>query len=307
MSRQKIILVAGPTASGKSRLAMDLARQHNGTIINADAMQIYDGLPILAAQPSHAEQAEIPHLLYGTLSPDKRSSVGHWLDLAQKAIEQALQDKRLPILVGGTGLYFRALLGGLAEIPSIPDSVRLEAMQLYDALGEEKFRHALAQVDPISAAKLARNDRQRMIRAYEVAVHTGRPLPDWHEKGVRAENGDKPLTVALPGLGDVLLPEPHLLLPPRNELYAACDHRFAHMMDAGAEAEARAFLARDLDLSVPAMKTIGLRELGAWFKSEISKDDAITKAQQATRNYAKRQLTWFRNQWPFSITKAEAH
>jgi tRNA dimethylallyltransferase len=282
MSQQKIILVAGPTAAGKSALALDLARKQRSTIINADAMQIYAGLSVLSAQPSTVEQAHIPHLLYGVLAPDERSSAGRWLALALDAISKTAAEGRMPILVGGTGLYFRALLGGLADIPSIPESVRGETERLYDALGEEAFRRELTKRDADSAARLARNDRQRLIRAYEVAVHTGKALSEWQK-----------------GSGENLFPNPewHLLMPSREELYAACDKRFEKMIANGAVEEAKIFLARNLDPELPAMKTIGLREIGAHLSGECTLEQAITKAQQMTRNYAKRQMTWFRNQF----------
>ena len=209
-----------------------------------------------------------------------------------------------PLLVGGTGLYFRALLGGLAVIPSIPDDVRVSAQKLYDKIGEEKFRAELATLDPTSAAKLARNDRQRLIRAYEVALHTGRPLGEWHKQGngmpafagMTKENTTLHNNVLPAKAGIPFVYETHLLMPPREELYAKCDARFHTMMEAGALDEARVFLKRNLDANLPVMKTIGVRELGAYLKGETTLDEAISKAQQMTRNYAKRQMTWFRNQ-----------
>ena len=282
MHGKKLILVAGPTASGKSATALALARKNNGTVINADAMQVYEGLPILSAQPKKTEQAAVPHLLYGILDPGTPSSAGKWLALAHEAIADTLAAGRTPILTGGTGLYFRALLGGLAEIPPIPDETREKTKKMYETEGEENFRRALAELDPGSAEKLARNDRQRLIRAYEVAAHTGKTLKEWH------------------GLSPNALPETaietHMLLPARDDLYAACDKRFLTMLDHGALAEAENFLKRGLDPALPAMKTIGLRELGAYLKKETTLDEAIAKARQATRNYAKRQMTWFRNQ-----------
>jgi tRNA dimethylallyltransferase len=298
MSSPKIILIAGPTASGKSALALEKAKSLNGVIINADAMQVYSGLPILTNQPSAAAQKAIPHELYAVLDPSERSSAGKWRALAQDAIEKALQAGRTPILIGGTGLYFRALLGGLADIPEIPEAVRTQTKNLYDELGEEKFRRELAKLDPESASRIARNDRQRLIRAYEVVVHTGRPLGEWQKKGLGArgwgskENG----SLFLAPSPQPLAPESHLLMLERDQLYAACNARFAEMIKRGAVEEARAFLKRGLDPALPAMKTIGLREIAAHLRGDISLDAAIAKAQQATRNYAKRQLTWFRNQ-----------
>jgi tRNA dimethylallyltransferase len=317
MSQQKIILVGGPTASGKSALALDLARKNNGAIINADAMQIYAGLPILSAQPTQAEMREIPHELYGALDPAEASSAGKWLGLATAAIERTFAAGRTPILTGGTGLYFRALLGGLAEIPPIPDAVRQDTQKLYDDIGEERFREALATLDPESAARLARNDRQRLIRAYEVAKHTGKPLKEWHnlstssvipaKAGIQRRSPQDPSgnVVEQPSRRDRLdsgfrrndaVFESHLLLPPRDELYAACDQRFTRMLERGAIEEVKALLTRNLDPALPAMKTIGVREIATYLNGECSLDEATAKAQQATRNYAKRQMTWFRNQ-----------
>lgn len=329
MSQQKIILVAGPTAAGKSALALDLARKTNGTIINADAMQIYDGLPILSAQPSPEELAACPHELYGVLDPAEASSAGKWLELVRPVIQKIIDTGRTPILVGGTGLYFRALMGGLADIPPIPDGVRAETQKLYDQIGEEKFRKLLAERDPASAARIERNDRQRLIRAYEVVAHTEKSLGEWQKKDsgfkVQGTESNAPQGCSSPppvftggvrgGLAnsatnqpsldpsrkngrEALMAEfePHLLTPPREELYATCDRRFLKMIEQGAVEEVKNFLKRKLDPTLPAMKTIGVREIGAYLKSETTLDDAIAKAQQATRNYAKRQLTWFRNQ-----------
>ncbi|MFY9287067.1 MAG: tRNA (adenosine(37)-N6)-dimethylallyltransferase MiaA [Alphaproteobacteria bacterium] len=284
MTQQKIILIAGPTASGKSALALKLAHENKGTIINADAMQIYSGLPVLSAQPSAEQLKTVPHELYGILDPSQRSSAGTWMQLAKTAITKTLTQNRTPLLTGGTGLYFKSLMGGLADIPEIPKEVRHKVQEMYDTLGEEKFRKELSKLDPESAARLAKNDRQRSIRSYEVALHTGKPIGYWQKK-------------TKPGFLDDFKIERHLLLPPRDELYAACDKRFDLMIKMGAVAEAKHFLARRLDPTLPAMKTLGLREIGAHLKGEINLKEAVIKAQQATRNYAKRQMTWFRNQW----------
>ncbi len=290
MPKTKIILIAGPTASGKSALALEIARREDGIIINADAMQVYSGLPILTAQPTAEERAQAPHELYAVLDPSEKSSAGIWRSLAIKAIEKAEAENRTPILVGGTGLYFRALLGGLDDIPDIPDDVRAETQKLYDELGEENFRKELSKLDPQSAARIARNDRQRLIRAYEVAAHTGKPLGEWQK---RPEAGGLRLASNLQPLAS----KSHLLMPEREKLYAACDARFLKMIERGAIDEVRSFLKRTLDPDLPAMKTIGVREIGAHLRGELTLEQVVVKAQQATRNYAKRQMTWFRNQW----------
>lgn len=286
MAKAKIILIAGPTASGKSALALERAGQVGGTVINADAMQIYAGLPILTAQPDAEAQKNIPHRLYGVVDPAQSSSAGKWRVMALDAIREAREAGHVPILVGGTGLYFRSLLGGLADIPSIPDEAREKAQALYERLGGEEFRRSLAQLDPASAERLAKNDRQRLIRAYEVVTHTGKPLGEWHHGN--AQNALEDFEI-----------EAHLLMPPREELYATCDKRFAQMMEQGAVEEVGRLLERRLDPSLPAMKILGVREIAAYLNGEFKKDEAIAQGQQATRNYAKRQLTWFRNQWPF--------
>jgi tRNA dimethylallyltransferase len=328
--KAKTILIAGPTASGKSALALEMARQYNGVIINADAMQIYAGLPILTAQPSAKDQAIAPHELYGVLDPVEKSSVARWLGMTQDRILQAQTAGQTPIIVGGTGLYFKALLGGLADIPDIPSHVRDEAQKLYDGIGEEKFRAELARLDPDSAAKLARNDRQRLVRAFEVVKHTGKTIAHWQNKGIQVQEercdspplvggvrggvqqktklisgGSPPLPKPLPTRGRGFTPhspqnhfyESHLLLPERETLYASCNHRFESMIQQGAIDEVREFLKHDLNPELPAMKTIGVREIGSYLRGEMSLEDAIAKAQQLTRNYAKRQMTWFRNQW----------
>jgi len=247
-------------------------------------MQVYAGLPILTNQPDAATKREIPHQLYGVINPATRFSAGKWREAAITAIDKSLAEGHTPILVGGTGLYFKALLEGIADIPDVPEELRAKVEAHYGKVGEETFRKELATLDSESAARIAKNDRQRLVRAFAVGAETGRSLTDWQKQTP---------AMALP---DDLAIEEHLLMPPREELYAACDKRFAEMMAHGAVEEARAFLKRGLDPELPAMKTIGLREIGAHLRGETSLDEAVAKAQQATRNYAKRQVTWFRNQ-----------
>lgn len=277
-------IVAGPTASGKTAFALALARQAPSVVINADALQLYDGLPILTAQPKVDERASVPHALFAVLAPDAPSSVGLWLSMAERALEKALEQGKKPIVVGGTGLYFRALFCGLAEIPSIPDSVRQDTRRLYEECGHDAFRLLLAARDPQSAERIKPNDRQRLMRAYEVVVHTGKPLGAWHKEKT---------SVACLRRFQV---EKHLFMPDRAELYARCDARFLAMMDAGALDEARAILTRNPSADWPVLKALGARELVAHVQGRISLDEAIAKAQQSTRNYAKRQVTWFKNQ-----------
>ncbi len=287
MPLTSIILIGGPTASGKSALAMRLAEEKNGCIINADAMQVYAGLPILTAQPSVKDRESVPHLLYETTDPAEASSAGKWLLQAREAIAKTIALGRTPILVGGTGLYFDALMGGLADIPPIPSTARAKAVKLYLDLGEENFRAKLAALDKDSAARIARNDRQRLIRAFEVAVHTGKTLGEWQSIGRKGE--EKFL--------EKFSVEYRLLMPQREQLYAACDKRFLSMIERGAVGEVKAFLKRGLAPNLPAMKILGVRELAAHLRGDMSLPDSISKAQQMTRNYAKRQVTWFKNKW----------
>lgn len=280
-----LLLLAGPTASGKSGAAAALALRCNGAIINADAMQVYAGLPVLTAQPTADQQAVAPHALYGFWDPGERFSAGMWLPRARAAVEAAVELGQTPIVVGGTGLYFKALLEGLACVPEVPKAARAKAQALYDALGEQAFRQALAHLDPESAAQLKPNDKQRLIRAYEVAAHTGKPLAHWQRQTQRD------------GWADRFAVRPCLIMPPRPDLYAACDARFLTMLEQGAMDEVRALAARQLDRDLPAMKILGAAELMAFLQGETDLPTAIAKAQQATRNYAKRQMTWFRNQW----------
>jgi len=281
ITQSPVILIAGPTASGKSVLALELASALAGTIINADSLQIYRDLRILSARPDDAAMAQGPHLLYGYQDAAERGSVGRWRALAIDAIAASHRAGRLPIVVGGTGLYLRALQHGLAAIPPIPAAIRDEASALHRALGGAAFRERLAVLDPVAAARLMPGDRQRLMRAWEVVSATGRPLGEWQAGPVAA----LPYRVAA------------ILLAPRREaLYAACNARFLGMIAAGALDEAAALRARGLDPELPAMKAVGVPELLRHLRGEITLDEATAAAQQATRHYAKRQMTWFRHQ-----------
>ncbi len=279
----EILIVAGPTASGKSALALTVAERLGGTIINADSMQVYRDLPRLTAQPDAAAQARAAHRLYGEIDPAEGFSAGAWRLRALAEIETSRAAGRLPILVGGTGLYLRALLDGLAPTPPIPADVRREARSLHAALGAAAFHDALGRLDPEAAARLNQRDTQRVIRAYEVAIATGRTLGEW-QRG-------HPVVPDLSARAIVMLPQ-------RERLYAACDARFLDMVAHGAVAEVQALLDRDLGPDVPAMRALGVRELAAWLQGQVDRKSAIAAAQQATRNYVKRQLTWFRTQLP---------
>jgi tRNA dimethylallyltransferase len=279
LESRNIVIVAGPTASGKSALALALAEALGGTIVNADSQQVYRDLAVLTARPSAAATTSVPHRLYGIIDAVENCSVGRWLALANAEIDTACAAGRLPILAGGTGLYLEALLNGLAELPPIPPSARQEAKALHAELGGVAFRDRLATLDPIGAAKLAATDTQRLTRAFEVVRATGRPLSDW--QALQQPNR------ALRAAAIVLLPE-------RDALYRACDQRVLRMVADGAEDEVRALLAGGLAADLPAMKAVGVRELAAWLDGRSSRDDAVAAMQQATRQYAKRQYTWFR-------------
>ena len=276
-----VILIAGPTASGKSALAVELAAALDGTIINADALQIYRDLRILSARPDAAATNRAPHRLYGYLDASDRGSVATWRELALAEIAAAHTAGRLPVIVGGTGLYLRALQRGLAAIPVIPAPVRAEAVSLHRALGGAGFRDHLATLDPVAASRLPAGDRQRLIRAWEVVTATGRTIDQWQSESSSA------VTYRFGSI---------LLMPPRSELYAACDERFLAMIGQGGIDEAAALLSRGLDAELPAMKGVGLPELFRHLRGEIDLATAIALGQRATRRYAKRQMTWFRHQ-----------
>lgn len=282
-SFSKVILVAGPTASGKSALAATLAERLKGIVINADAMQVYRDLPILTAQPGSALHAAAPHRLYAEIPPGQAFSAGQWLTAARQAITEAQATGHIPILCGGTGMYFQSLINGLAEIPDIPDALRTRLRADYERLGERTIRTQLAQHDAEAAERIAAGDRLRLLRALEIVLATGKTQRQWQEN-----------TTGGIGTANAF---PILLLPERAALYAACDTRFTNMLERGAVAEVKALLEQRLDPQLPAMKTIGVPEIAGFLSGTHDWATALGQAQQATRNYAKRQLTWFRNQW----------
>ncbi len=276
-----VLVIAGPTASGKSALALELAAQVGGTVINADSMQCYRDLEILTARPEPAALARAPHRLYGFLDAAERGSAGSWREHALAEIAAATDAGMLPIVVGGAGLYIRALTRGLAPFPEIPEPARQEAAALHRALGGEAFRQRLAQLDPDGGHRLGAGDTQRLVRAYAVVRATGVPIGVWRDRAYPPA----PCRFAT-----------MLVAPARERLYAACDARFAAMIAAGALAEAAALAERGLDPGLPAMKAVGLPELIGHLRGEMPLAAAIAAAQRATRRYAKRQTTWFRHQ-----------
>jgi tRNA dimethylallyltransferase len=289
-----VLVIAGPSGSGKSALAMDLAEALDGVVINADSMQVYRELRVLTARPTPEDEARVPHRLFGVLSAAERCSAGRWLELARAEIAAAVGAGRLPILIGGTGLYLKALRDGLADVPSIPAEVRAEAEGLYARLGDERFRQELARLDPEGALRIAARDRQRLVRAFEVACGTGRPLSEWQRRIPPAPVGaTRFATIAL--------------MPPRSALYAALDARFDAMLAAGAIDEVRALLALGPDANLPAMKALGVREIAGYLRGESSLQEATALAKQATRRFAKRQFTWFRHQLPADFVLNEQY
>jgi len=290
----RIWLIAGPTASGKSALGLRLAEAIGGEIVGADALQLYADLPILSAAPTPADRARVPHHLVGVADAADGWSVGRWLRAARQALDEIAGRGRPAVVVGGTGLYFRALTQGLADIPQIPPAVRQAAEADYDRASEAEFRALLGAQDPAAEARISPGDKQRLVRAWEVWRGTGRTLSDWQARSA----GGLP-----PGSWRGVALE-----PPRDLLYRRCDARFQQMIAAGALEEVAALTARDLSPALPAMKAVGLPELAAHLRGEMPLDEAMAAAQRETRRYAKRQTTWMRGQmadWP-RITEADS-
>ncbi|HWE44629.1 MAG TPA: tRNA (adenosine(37)-N6)-dimethylallyltransferase MiaA [Caulobacteraceae bacterium] len=280
-------LIAGPTASGKSAVALELAERTGGVIVNADALQIYRDLRVLTARPSAEDEARAPHRLYGIVDAAEAWSAGRWLSAATEVLAGLRREGRTAIVTGGTGLYFKILTEGLAEIPPIPPEVRATARRDLETLGEPAFRDRLAERDPDAAARISPGDLQRLGRAWEVVAATGRPLSAWQ--------ADTAPTLAAADYAAVAIEVP------RGELYARCDRRMDAMAAGGALEEAGMLLARRLDPDLPAMKAVGLRELSRHLCGDLSLEAALDLARRETRRYAKRQLTWLRGQaadWP---------
>lgn len=284
-------LIAGPTASGKSDLAVRLAlaleqQGHRAAVINADSAQVYRDLQILSARPDEAEMGGVEHRLFGTWDGAQPCSAGNWAETAKREIAALHAEGAVPILVGGTGLYMRTLLDGIAPVPEIDPAIRAQVR----ALPQPDARLALLEEDPFAAAKLAPADNSRTARALEVVRSTGRPLVHWQEK---LEGG----------IGKAITLHPLVLLPERQVLYDRCDLRFERMLDAGAAGEVEALMARNLDPALPVMRAIGVREIAAWLRGDCSREAMIEAGQLATRQYSKRQYTWFRNQPPEDWTR----
>ncbi|HET7850205.1 MAG TPA: tRNA (adenosine(37)-N6)-dimethylallyltransferase MiaA [Pseudolabrys sp.] len=279
------VLIAGPTASGKSALALQLAETLGGTVINADSMQVYRDLHVITARPSADDERRLPHRLYGHVDAAVNYSTGQWLRDVAAALDQAQAKGRIPILVGGTGLYFKALTAGLAAVPPIPADIRADVRGRFQREGVAPLYAELQQRDPQTAGRLMPNDRSRITRALEVIVATGRSISDWHREG-------------MPPLVDVKRAAKVFLTCERAELVRRISSRFDSMLKAGALDEVRALAARNLDPNLPAMKAHGVPWLIRQLRGDIDLAAAAEGAKMDTRRYAKRQLTWFRNQMP---------
>lgn len=278
-----VLIVAGPTASGKSGLAVTLAKTLGGVVINADSMQVYCELEVITARPKADALAEVPHRLYGVRSVREPCSAGLWRELVVAEISKAHQKGMLPIVCGGTGLYLKTLVDGIAPLPPVPAPVREAVRARYSELGPEAFHAALSARDPAAGARLRPSDRQRLVRAWEVLEATGRSLTAWQAEGGRGAPEDFRFAAIL-------------LDPPRAELYEAVERRLDKMVAEGALEEVRNLLAMSLPPHLPALKAVGIPELARYLAGELALAEALACAKQATRRFAKRQVTWFRHQ-----------
>ncbi|MBY5899329.1 tRNA (adenosine(37)-N6)-dimethylallyltransferase MiaA [Rhizobium leguminosarum] len=283
LSTVNAILITGPTASGKSALAVELAKRHDGVVVNADSMQVYDTLRVLTARPSEEEMQGVPHHLYGHVPAGAAYSTGGWLRDVSALLPTLRAAGRLPVFVGGTGLYFKALTGGLSDMPEIPEALREALRSRLLEEGTEGLYAELAVADPAMAASLNRQDGQRIVRALEVMKATGRSIADFQgQSGPVIIDADEARKI--------------VVLPDRAVLHQRINGRFEKMLQQGAEDEVRALLALDLPAEAPVMKAIGVSQITAMVRCEMTRDEVLEKGAAATRQYAKRQMTWFRNQ-----------
>lgn len=284
MQISEIIVIAGPTASGKSALALNIAEELNGVVINADSMQVYKDIPILAATPTAEDTVRAPHKLYGIYDAAYQGNVVEWLGLCKKEIDTARKEGKTPIVVGGTGLYIESLTKGVTPIPETPAEIRQKVGEILKEDGLEKLYADLQKIDPATAERLSENDTTRIRRAIEIYLHTGKTLSYWH---------------TLP-LKTVYAPEEFLLTyinVPRKILDERSRIRFDAMLEQGALEEATALVNRNLPDSLPAMRALGVQELKAYITGKCSLSEAVENAKLHTRQYAKRQCTWFNNRY----------
>lgn len=274
---EKILVISGPTACGKSSLALRLADLRNIAIINADSLQIYQGLPILSSQPTEIEQKKAPHFLYSHFKPSETSSVGTWLELVKSRVEQVIAQKKLPVIVGGSGMYISKLIEGISKMPAIEITTKKEAADLYETIGHQEFQQKFGENKII--------DKQRLIRACEVFLQSGKPISFWQNQPA-----------------EKIFPEANFthinLEPNRKKLYENCNSRFEEMLKNGAMEEAKKLLNQGVEDDWQITKTLGFLEIRDFLNGEIDRKKMLEIATQKTRNYAKRQLTWFRNQLP---------
>lgn len=283
----RVRIVAGPTASGKSSYALELADKCNGAIINADSLQIYNALPILTAQPTYSDTTHVPHYLYHQLPANEACNAPRWCEMAVQAIDDVIKEGKTPIVVGGTGFYLKTLIDGISQIPTIPAETRAFARQLLQMIGPQALHMLLQARDPITAARLHPNDSQRVLRAWEVIEATDRPLSEWQSDEARPPRED--------WIFDIVM-----MMPERDALYRSCDERLDKMVDGGALDEIIEFEHRlrsgQVPMTTACVQALGYHQLRAYLAGEQSKADALEQAKAETRQYAKRQTTWFRHQ-----------
>ncbi len=282
LNDRSVLVIGGPTASGKSGLALEAAVKYNGVVINADAMQVYQGIPIITATPTAQDKKQAPHKLYEIYPPSQRGNVADWLDLAIKEIKAAWSEKKLPIVVGGTGFYIESLIKGISPIPDTKDEIKKQIAELMKQKNLSEVYEYLTSIDPAGASMVNPNNKTRIRRALEIKLDTGKSIAEWFRE---------PLVKFLPEADFQMIK----LLPDLNELEKKCSRRFDLMMEQGALSEVENLLQLKLDKNLPAMKAIGVPELSDYLEGKTSLDEAVLLAKLHTRQYAKRQLTWFRN------------
>ncbi|MAE12487.1 MAG: tRNA (adenosine(37)-N6)-dimethylallyltransferase MiaA [SAR116 cluster bacterium] len=284
----RFVMICGPTAAGKSAAALALAEQSGGRVINADSMQVYSDLRVVTARPGPDDEARAPHRLYGIVDGGERASVASWLDLAAEAVDEARNAGSLPIIVGGTGMYLQAARDGIAPIPEVPVEIHQVCLDELVARGGAAFREELSKLDEETASRLFDGDSQRLVRAMGVVRATGRPISAWQSDPHQGALAGEAVAISV--------------MPSRADTYARIDRRFAQMMEEGAVEEVEALAERGLDPSLPVMKAIGVREILAMQAGEISRGRAIELASRDSRHYAKRQMTWIRNNYRAQIS-----